>query len=170
MRWRGSRSRTFRTRSPATRKRVRIRPGCRFPCRPYRQGSIARARLAARRLRAASAPALLRAPRRDAGRTGALGARAFRPPPARRHGPHDHRDRLRGRLRKPAPVQPHVPRRLPRVAQHAAGPAAKGRRSEEHTSELQSLAYLVCRLLLEKKKKKKTPHITHRTIIKITNT
>src|SRR2546425_4403454 len=29
-------------------------------------------------------------------------------------------------------------------------------RSEEHTSELQSLAYLVCRLLLEKKKKKHT--------------
>src|SRR6266404_9285330 len=31
-------------------------------------------------------------------------------------------------------------------------------RSEEHTSELQSLAYLVCRLLLEKKKKKKYQH------------
>src|SRR2546425_8184820 len=32
-------------------------------------------------------------------------------------------------------------------------------RSEEHTSELQSLAYLVCRLLLEKKKNKQTlPH------------
>src|SRR2546425_6760955 len=29
----------------------------------------------------------------------------------------------------------------------------RGERSEEHTSELQSLAYLVCRLLLEKKKK-----------------
>src|SRR2546425_7402173 len=29
-------------------------------------------------------------------------------------------------------------------------------RSEEHTSELQSLAYLVCRLLLEKKKKSYT--------------
>src|SRR2546425_6738487 len=29
-------------------------------------------------------------------------------------------------------------------------------RSEEHTSELQSLAYLVCRLLLEKKKKIRT--------------
>src|SRR2546425_7838575 len=28
----------------------------------------------------------------------------------------------------------------------------RGVRSEEHTSELQSLAYLVCRLLLEKKK------------------
>src|SRR2546425_9419294 len=28
-----------------------------------------------------------------------------------------------------------------------------GSRSEEHTSELQSLAYLVCRLLLEKKKR-----------------
>src|SRR5205823_1159683 len=35
---------------------------------------------------------------------------------------------------------------------------AHGARSEEHTSELQSLAYLVCRLLLEKKKKKpRTP-------------
>src|SRR3989441_6415119 len=32
---------------------------------------------------------------------------------------------------------------------------ADTRRSEEHTSELQSLAYLVCRLLLEKKKKNK---------------
>src|SRR2546425_8185237 len=32
-------------------------------------------------------------------------------------------------------------------------------RSEEHTSELQSLAYLVCRLLLEKKKNN---HITKR--------
>src|SRR2546425_1333521 len=30
-------------------------------------------------------------------------------------------------------------------------------RSEEHTSELQSLAYLVCRLLLEKKKKPRAP-------------
>src|SRR5437762_9573105 len=36
--------------------------------------------------------------------------------------------------------------------------AAKLRRSEEHTSELQSPMYLVCRLLLEKKKKK--PHPT----------
>src|SRR2546425_1737574 len=34
-------------------------------------------------------------------------------------------------------------------------------RSEEHTSELQSLAYLVCRLLLEKKKKKITSNIHH---------
>src|SRR5437764_4784023 len=32
------------------------------------------------------------------------------------------------------------------------------RRSEEHTSELQSPMYLVCRLLLEKKKKKKDRH------------
>src|SRR5205823_12592294 len=39
--------------------------------------------------------------------------------------------------------------RLP-AQQHAR--AAPGERSEEHTSELQSLAYLVCRLLLEKKK------------------
>src|SRR2546425_7997691 len=32
-------------------------------------------------------------------------------------------------------------------------------RSEEHTSELQSLAYLVCRLLLEKKKKEMTKQL-----------
>src|SRR2546425_5728179 len=35
--------------------------------------------------------------------------------------------------------------------------------SEEHTSELQSLAYLVCRLLLEKKKKKEKTHMTATT-------
>src|SRR2546425_6766215 len=33
------------------------------------------------------------------------------------------------------------------------------RRSEEHTSELQSLAYLVCRLLLEKKKQTKRSYL-----------
>src|SRR2546425_13324405 len=37
--------------------------------------------------------------------------------------------------------------------ERASGPTrAAADRSEEHTSELQSLAYLVCRLLLEKKK------------------
>src|SRR5205823_9467820 len=36
-------------------------------------------------------------------------------------------------------------------------------RSEEHTSELQSLAYLVCRLLLEKKKKKNLTPRTSKT-------
>src|SRR5205823_14525297 len=34
----------------------------------------------------------------------------------------------------------------------ASGRCRQEKRSEEHTSELQSLAYLVCRLLLEKKK------------------
>src|SRR2546425_3051581 len=38
-----------------------------------------------------------------------------------------------------------------RTATRAASRRARAR-SEEHTSELQSLAYLVCRLLLEKKK------------------
>src|SRR5438034_4944774 len=38
---------------------------------------------------------------------------------------------------------------------------ARGYRSEEHTSELQSHSDLVCRLLLEKKKKITTTHITH---------
>src|SRR6185437_674478 len=42
----------------------------------------------------------------------------------------------------------------PILRQHMPLPicrGASGARSEEHTSELQSLAYLVCRLLLEKK-------------------
>src|SRR5687767_15601224 len=49
------------------------------------------------------------------------------------------------------------PRRRPRRDRAGQG------RSEEHTSELQSLAYLVCRLLLEKKKKR----INHVSIAKL---
>src|SRR5687767_15532891 len=65
-----------------------------------------------------------------------------------------------------------LPRALARLG--AAAPRARwaarrdravAGRSEEHTSELQSLAYLVCRLLLEKKKKNKinitTRHATY---------
>src|SRR5687767_15729847 len=59
-------------------------------------------------------------------------------------------DRLRGRGRA---------RAGDRQARHEGEAGRRDephlRRSEEHTSELQSLAYLVCRLLLEKKKKKK---------------
>src|SRR5436853_3013688 len=51
---------------------------------------------------------------------------------------------------------------LPRST-HTRSPREIGRggpsRSEEHTSELQSLRHLVCRLLLEKKKKKKIQYI-----------
>src|SRR6266404_906121 len=46
----------------------------------------------------------------------------------------------------PAPAGGHCPRSPWRSRERSP------RRSEEHTSELQSLAYLVCRLLLEKKK------------------
>src|SRR5687767_15376770 len=53
------------------------------------------------------------------------------------------RPRALRRRREPQRADPHA-RRAPL------------RRSEEHTSELQSLAYLVCRLLLEKKKKTST--------------
>src|SRR2546425_6227936 len=38
-------------------------------------------------------------------------------------------------------------------------------RSEEHTSELQSLAYLVCRLLLEKKKLTQEPYNLQVTVV-----
>src|SRR2546425_3616050 len=57
--------------------------------------------------------------------------------------------------RKPTAIHP-CQRRLARhslrpgdICNRSTPPFA---RSEEHTSELQSLAYLVCRLLLEKKK------------------
>src|SRR3712207_7222179 len=45
----------------------------------------------------------------------------------------------------------------PRAGGGAAAKAGDQARSEEHTSELQSRQYLVCRLLLEKKKKKTMP-------------
>src|SRR5205823_13162999 len=57
-----------------------------------------------------------------------------------------------GNSRSDSPALP--PRQCP--------PAAP--RSEEHTSELQSLAYLVCRLLLEKKKKNNNKHKNNKKI------
>src|SRR2546425_8452327 len=45
------------------------------------------------------------------------------------------------------------------VGRSSIMPSRKPGRSEEHTSELQSLAYLVCRLLLEKKKNVR--HLKH---------
>src|SRR3712207_7839704 len=45
-------------------------------------------------------------------------------------------------------------------SQDGPGPPRSARRSEEHTSELQSRQYLVCRLLLEKKKADEDPKIT----------
>src|SRR3712207_9094550 len=56
------------------------------------------------------------------------------------------RCRRPGRRRLARHRRPRLPRRRRRSA--PGGPA----RSEEHTSELQSRQYLVCRLLLEKKK------------------
>src|SRR2546425_7198013 len=44
-------------------------------------------------------------------------------------------------------------RDVSRTRSPSSSPSSRASRSEEHTSELQSLAYLVCRLLLEKKKK-----------------
>src|SRR5438309_7942510 len=47
---------------------------------------------------------------------------------------------------------PHQPDIEPRKALRMGGDGSRQRRSEEHTSELQSQFHLVCRLLLEKKK------------------
>src|SRR5438045_8385795 len=69
---------------------------------------------------------------------------------------HDH-----ARLAAPAPGRPRARReRRTADAEGARGAVGardrdrRGGRSEEHTSELQSLRHLVCRLLLEKKKLK----------------
>src|SRR2546427_7625971 len=48
-----------------------------------------------------------------------------------------------------------------RVPHAGLGQMERQRRSEEHTSELQSQSNLVCRLLLEKKKKKKQTNKQH---------
>src|SRR5437763_10507455 len=62
------------------------------------------------------------------------------------------------RMRR-AVLRQHPPRRAERFlklrAQRRGWNPLEAERSEEHTSELQSPMYLVCRLLLEKKKKKK---------------
>src|SRR2546423_7655840 len=62
------------------------------------------------------------------------------------------------------PTTPRAPR--PDRSRPSTGPNLP--RSEEHTSELQSLAYLVCRLLLEKKKKDSS--ITQATHMRIDTT
>src|SRR2546425_2008140 len=66
---------------------------------------------------------------------------------------HDHGVHADLRQRGAAPDDRRQPDR------HAVRRRVKPVRSEEHTSELQSLAYLVCRLLLEKKKKKSEKYI-----------
>src|SRR5258706_10254078 len=58
-----------------------------------------------------------------------------------------------GRGERPPREDRRRARALRRARSHGAdGPEGRAPRSEEHTSELQSLTNLVCRLLLEKKK------------------
>src|SRR3712207_7505180 len=67
-------------------------------------------------------------------------------------------DRRRRRTEPGSVGGRHQPRRHARRGRGARGVVR--RRSEEHTSELQSRQYLVCRLLLEKKKKE-TINVKH---------
>src|SRR5437762_8233322 len=68
---------------------------------------------------------------------------------SRRQHPGRHRG---GRpAHRPAPVSANRPEEP--GARRRRGAQLRRQRSEEHTSELQSPMYLVCRLLLEKKKK-----------------
>src|SRR5437773_7250345 len=65
----------------------------------------------------------------------------------------DPRQANSGRLVRPTKIAPAA-RRLPTLGVSSVGTNSASRRSEEHTSELQSHHDLVCRLLLEKKKTK----------------
>src|SRR5205823_13404001 len=67
----------------------------------------------------------------------------------RRRRSHRHADARRPHAALPCPRDAH--RRPPRHLSPRILGQSDPHRSEEHTSELQSLAYLVCRLLLEKK-------------------
>src|SRR2546429_6318842 len=66
------------------------------------------------------------------------------------------------RSRPRRPLRRHPGRRAAVPAPDAPAGVGRGARSEEHTSELQSRLHLVCRLLLEKKKK---ITITHSHIV-----
>src|SRR3712207_6896570 len=79
---------------------------------------------------------LFRSSRRDRSAATTRLARSRRPPCVRRSGTRDRRTSSAG----------------------SGCPPLQPRRSEEHTSELQSRQYLVCRLLLEKKTKKLTKY------------
>src|SRR5690606_39858433 len=93
----------------------------------------------------------------------------LRPPPSPTLFPYTTLFRSFARLRRPRPGTGEVPgpirqrpgrgvRILPchRRRDRRARVRVQAARSEEHTSELQSRENLVCRLLLEKKKKRKT--------------
>src|SRR5436305_6552875 len=95
----------------------------------------------------------------------------IRPPPTstlfpyttlfRSHHHHDGGARLEGEERRTPSDQ------ISEIAEHEYPEP----RSEEHTSELQSRPHLVCRLLLEKKKKKKQYNLPkHKTIHKYSYT
>src|SRR2546427_8652970 len=73
----------------------------------------------------------------------------FEPPNVERRGPGRDRRVVRGRRAAPS------------------GFRSPARRSEEHTSELQSQSNLVCRLLLEKKKKKEQYNTLQHTPITV---
>src|SRR2546427_7066643 len=76
---------------------------------------------------------------------------------------HDALPILSARIAEPERRAEHAdPELLGHLLARALAPVLAQRvRSEEHTSELQSQSNLVCRLLLEKKKKRKTNTLEH---------
>src|SRR3712207_8410819 len=87
------------------------------------------------------------------------------------------REAQRGWAAVPAPIRSQVVKKIGRVVENnkealarlvtreIGKPYAESLRSEEHTSELQSRQYLVCRLLLEKKKPPPSTVYVHAPLI-----
>src|SRR5438046_7244516 len=85
-----------------------------------------------------------------------------RPPPRSTLFPYTTLFRSRAAVEiEPDPDRLRDPDLRLRVHHQSHGAVCPFERSEEHTSELQSLTNLVCRLLLEKKKKIKTISLPH---------
>src|SRR2546422_7501755 len=82
---------------------------------------------------------------------------------------HPHRlrkDRRRIGVAGPGPADRYVQNDEERMIVHPwSGQVIRSSRSEEHTSELQSRLHLVCRLLLEKKKKKRYSHLSRQHVL-----
>src|SRR5438093_9847242 len=76
-----------------------------------------------------------------------------------RAGPRSRRDRRRDHVWQRTGANASAAER-----EHGPGAHHRALRSEEHTSELQSLTNLVCRLLLEKKKSLEVLVVTHLTL------
>src|SRR6266498_4547384 len=147
-----SRSKHYRS-STATTDPVSGR-SCKASCAP--SGSMSRRRRAPRSSKRtpSQCPGPLPSTSQNLGRTTACATHNAPNPPTEASGePQTDPKALQPRVHPSRPL-------LPAIGARRRRPGRRPPRSEEHTSELQSRPHLVCRLLLEKKKKKLKTNLT----------